>query len=148
LSKSRKEADGWKAENRKGYLQRDGVERKEYVGAQSTSPRESEERGGARDLLECILERDNRAYKQVKRNHGAPGIDGMTVDSAASWIREHREELLQSIREGRYKPSPVRRKEIPKGDGGTRKLGIPTVIDRVIQQAIAQKLGPIFEPLF
>lgn len=139
-----------RAENRKGCLQRDGVERKEYAGARSTSTREGEERGGANDLLERILERDNlnRAYKQVKRNHGAPGIDGMTVENALLWIRENREELLQSIREGRYKPNPVRRKEIPKPDGGVRKLGIPTVVDRVIQQAIAQKLQPIFEPLF
>jgi RNA-directed DNA polymerase len=139
-----------RAENRKGCLQRDGVERKEYAGARSSSARESTERGGANDLLERILERENlnRAYKQVKRNHGAPGIDGMTVENALLWIRENREELLQSIREGQYKPSPVRRKEIPKPDGGVRKLGIPTVIDRVIQQAIAQKLQPIFEPLF
>lgn len=139
-----------KAENRKGCLQRDGVERKEYAGARSISPLEREERGGASDLLERILERDNlnRAYKQVKRNHGAPGIDGMTVDAALSWIKEHRDKLLQSIRAGSYKSSPVRRKEIPKSDGGVRKLGIPTVIDRVIQQAIAQKLQPIFEPHF
>lgn len=139
-----------KAENRKGCLQRDGVERKEYAGARSSSTRESTERGGANDLLERILERENlnRAYKQVKRNHGAPGIDGMTVEKALLWIRENREELLQSIREGSYKPSPVRRKEIPKPDGGVRKLGIPTVVDRVIQQAIAQKLQPIYEPLF
>ena len=139
-----------KAENRKGCLQRDGVERKEYAGARSISARESEERGGARDLLESILERDNlnQAYKQVKRNHGAPGIDGMTIEDALLWIRKHREELLQSIRKGCYKPKPVRRKEIPKPDGGTRKLGIPTVIDRIIQQAIVQKLQPIFEPLF
>jgi len=139
-----------KAEYRKGCLQRDSVERQEYAGAQSTSARESKERDGAIDLLERILERDNlnRAYKQVKRNHGAPGIDGMTVEDAFSWIRENRDELLQSIREGSYKPSPVRRKEIPKSDGGVRKLGIPTVIDRVIQQGIAQKLQPIFEPIF
>ena len=139
-----------KAENRKGCLQRDSVERQEYAGAWSISAQESTERGGASDLLEHILERDNlnRAYKQVKRNHGAPGIDGMTVEAAATWIKGHREELLQSIREGRYKPSPVRRKEIPKPDGGVRKLGIPTVLDRVIQQAISQKLQPIFEPLF
>lgn len=139
-----------KAENRKGCPQRDGVERKEYAGARSSSARESTERGGANDLLERILERENlnRAYKQVKRNHGAPGIDGMTVENALLWIRENREELLQSIREGSYKPSPVRRKEIPKPDGGVRKLGIPTVVDRVIQQAIAQKLQPIYEPFF
>ncbi len=139
-----------KAEYREGCLQRDSVEREGYAGAQNTITQESKERGGARDLLESILERDNlnRAYKQVKRNHGAPGIDGMTVEDALSWIRENRDGLLQSIREGHYKPSPVRRKEIPKPDGGVRKLGIPTVIDRVIQQAIAQKLQPIFEPLF
>ena len=72
----------------------------------------------------------------------------MTVEKALLWLRENREELLQSIREGSYKSSPVRRKEIPKPDGGVRKLGIPTVVDRVIQQAIAQKLQPIFEPHF
>jgi group II intron reverse transcriptase/maturase len=101
--------------------------------------------------MERILNRDNlnRAYKQVKRNHGAPGIDGMTVEAALPWLRENREELLQGIREGTYKPSPVRRKEIPKPDGsGVRKLGIPTVVDRIIQQAIAQQLHPLFEPLF
>lgn len=145
-----KEAGVLKAEYRKDCLQRDGVERKEYAGVRSANPRESKERGGAYDLLESILDRENlnRAYKQVKRNHGAPGIDGMTVEEASSWIKTNREELLQSIKAGKYKPSPVRRKEIPKADGGVRKLGIPTVIDRVIQQAIAQQLQPIFEPLF
>lgn len=140
-----------KAEYRKGYSQRDSVERKEYVGARSVGIRECRERDGATDLLEQILDRNNlnRAYKQVKRNHGAPGIDGMTVEDALPWLQEHKDELLQSIREGRYKPSPVRRKEIPKPDGsGVRKLGIPTVVDRVIQQAIAQQLQPLFEPLF
>nr|WP_252863381.1 group II intron reverse transcriptase/maturase [Paenibacillus riograndensis] len=140
-----------KAEYRKGYPQRDNVEREEYAGARSASVRERRERGGATDLLEQILNRDNlnRAYKQVKRNHGAPGIDGMTVEDALSWLQEHKGELLQSIREGKYKPSPVRRKEIPKPDGsGVRKLGIPTVIDRVIQQAISQQLQPLFERLF
>ncbi|HEM2032398.1 TPA: group II intron reverse transcriptase/maturase, partial [Listeria monocytogenes] len=140
-----------KAEYRKGYRQRDGVEREGYAGARSIETRESRERDGAKGLMERILNRDNlnRAYKQVKRNHGAPGIDGMTVGMALPWLRENREELLQSIREGSYKPSPVRRKKIPKPDGsGERKLGIPTVIDRVIQQAIAQQLQPLFEPLF
>lgn len=135
----------------RGCPQRDNVEREEYVGARSTGARECGERDGASDLLEMILDRDNlnRAYKRVKRNHGAPGIDGMTVEESLPWLREHKEELLQSIREGKYRPNPVRRKEIPKPDGsGVRKLGIPTVIDRIIQQAIAQKLQPIFEPLF
>jgi RNA-directed DNA polymerase len=63
-------------------------------------------------------------------------------------LREHREELLGMIRQGKYKPQPVRRKEIPKPDGGVRKLGIPTVVDRIIQQAIAQQLTPIYETLF
>lgn len=140
-----------KAEYRKGYLQRDSVEHEEYAGARSIGARESIERDGATDLLERILNRDNlnRAYKRIKSNHGAPGIDGMTVEAALPWLREHGDELLQSIREGRYKPSPVRRKEIPKPDGsGVRKLGIPTVVDRVIQQAIAEQLQPLFEPMF
>lgn len=139
------------AKYRKGCLQRDSVERQEYAGAPSAGNQEGREQDGAEFLLEQILDRDNlnRAYKQVKRNHGAPGIDGMTVEEALPWLREHREEFLQSILDGRYRPSPVRRKEIPKPDGGgVRKLGIPTVIDRIIQQAIAQRLQPIYEPLF
>ncbi len=133
----------------KGCLQRDSVERKEYGGARSIDNREAEEADGA-EMLERILDRDNlnKAYKRVKANKGAPGIDGMTVEEALSWLREHRDELLESIRGGKYKPQPVRRKEIPKPDGGVRKLGIPTVVDRIIQQAIAQQLTPIFEPLF
>ena len=133
-----------------GFLQRDSVEHEEYAEARSIDLGEGTERDGAGDLLETILDRDNlnRAYKRVKRNHGAAGIDGMTVEEALPWLREHKGELLQSIREGSYTPSPVRRKEIPKPDGGVRKLGIPTVVDRVIQQAIAQKLQAVWEPLF
>ena len=132
-----------------GCPQRDSAEHEEYAGARSIDRQEPEETDGA-DLLERILSRGNlnRAYKRVKANKGAPGIDGMTVEDALPWLREHREELLDQIRSGRYKPQPVRRKEIPKPDGGARKLGIPTVVDRIIQQAIAQQLTPIFEPLF
>jgi group II intron reverse transcriptase/maturase len=140
-----------KAEYSKGgsCLQRDSAEHEEYAGAQSIDNREAEEADGA-NLLEKILDRNNlnRAYKRVKANKGAPGIDGMTVEDAPKWLKEHREELLESIRSGKYKPQPVRRKEIPKPDGDVRKLGIPTVVDRIIQQAIAQQLTPIFEPLF
>ncbi len=138
------------AKYRKGFVQMDSVEREEYAKVPSASPGEGKERDGAENLLKRILDRNNlnRAYKQVKRNHGAPGIDGMTVEQALPWLQEHRAELLQSIREGTYNPSPVRRKEIPKPDGGVRKLGIPTVVDRIIQQAIAQQLQPIYEPLF
>lgn len=138
------------AKYRKGFVQMDSVEREEYAKVPSASPGEGKERDGAENLLKRILDRNNlnRAYKQVKRNHGAPGIDGMTVEQALPWLQEHRAELLQSIREGTYNPSPVRRKEIPKPDGGVRKLGIPTVVERIIQQAIAQQLQPIYEPLF
>lgn len=129
--------------------QRDSAEHEGYAGAQSVGTQEGKEQGGA-DLLERILSRGNlnRAYKRVRANKGAPGIDGMTVEDALPWLREHREELLETIRQGKYKPQPVRRKEIPKTDGGVRKLGIPTVVDRIIQQAIAQQLTPIYEPLF
>ena len=141
-----------KAENRgnEGFLQRASVEHQGYAEARSTDRREGKERGGASGLLEAILDRDNlnRAYKRVKSNHGAAGIDGMSVEEALPWIKEHREKLLQSIRDGSYEPSTVRRKEIPKPDGGVRKLGIPTVVDRVIQQGIAQKLQNIWEPQF
>ena len=132
-----------------GCPQRDSAEHEEYAGAYSIGNREAEERDGA-DLLEKVLDRDNlnRAFKKVKANKGAPGIDGMTVDDVPEWLKEHKGELLESIRNGKYKPSPVRRKEIPKPDGGVRKLGIPTVIDRIIQQAIAQVLIPIYEPKF
>ena len=132
-----------------GCLQRDSAEHEEYAGAQSAGDREGKEADGA-DLLERILSRENlnKAYKRVRANKGAPGIDGMTVEDALPWLQQHRTELLDSIKAGKYKPQPVRRKEIPKPDGGVRQLGIPTVIDRVIQQAIAQQLNPIFEPLF
>ena len=100
--------------------------------------------------MEAILYKDNlnRAYKRVKANKGAAGIDGMTIEEALPYLKEHQQELINRILRGRYTPSPVRRVEIPKPDGGMRKLGIPTVIDRTIQQAITQQLVPIYEPLF
>ena len=101
--------------------QKDSAEHEEYAGAQSVGCREVAEQDGA-DLLERILSRDNlnRAYKRVRANKGAPGIDGMTVGDSLLWLREHREELLESIRQGKYKSQPVRRKEIRKPDGGVR----------------------------
>ena len=133
-----------------GFLQRESVEHEEYAEAHSTEQMETAEQDNAGDLMEKILDRDNlnRAYQRVKSNRGAPGVDGMTVDEALPWLKEHKEELLESIRGGWFKPNPVRRKEIPKPDGGVRKLGIPTVVDRIVQQAIAQVLTPIYEPLF
>jgi len=101
-------------------------------------------------LLEQILGRDNlnRAYKQVRRNKGAGGIDGMQVDELLPFLKENKDKLVQSLRDGKYRPQPVRRVEIPKENGKTRKLGIPTVVDRLIQQAICQVLSPIFEKQF
>ena len=132
-----------------GCLQKDSTECKGYAGAPSVHHRDSEEQASAH-LLEQILERNNlnRAYLQVKRNHGAAGIDHMSVEESLPWFKEHREEWIESIREGTYNPSPVRRKDIPKPDGGKRQLGIPTVVDRVLQQAIAQVLSPIYELQF
>lgn len=132
-----------------GFPQMDSVEHEEYAEAYSTEPWEVDRKDGA-DLLEAVLNRDNlnRAYKRVKVNKGASGVDGMTIDEAFPWLKEHKEELLKQIREGKYKPSPVRRVEIPKDNGGVRRLGIPTVIDRIIQQAIAQVLIPIYESKF
>ena len=138
-------------ENIDSCSQKNSAERKEYVRAHRSFNRIWKERDSADpDILGKILEKDNlnRAFKRVKANKGAPGIDGMTVKQALPWLREHNQELKEKIRKGHYTPSPVRRKEIPKPDGGVRKLGIPTVIDRTIQQAIAQQLMPIYEPLF
>ena len=100
--------------------------------------------------LDKILSRNNlnQAFRQVKRNKGAEGMDGMSIESAKDYLQQHKEEILEAIRQRRYQPQPVRRVEIPKPSGGVRLLGIPTVIDRVIQQAIAQVLTPIFDKDF
>jgi RNA-directed DNA polymerase len=101
-------------------------------------------------LLEMILSPTNlnKAYKQVKSKKGSGGVDGLGVEELLDYLRHHKDELLQSIIIGNYKPNPVRRVEIPKEGGKKRQLGIPTVLDRVIQQAIAQILSSIYEPLF
>lgn len=104
----------------------------------------------AQDLMEVVCSRSNlnRAYKRVKSNKGAAGVDGMTVNELGAYIRTHKEGLISSLMEGRYQPQAVKGVEIPKPKGGTRQLGIPTVVDRLIQQAIHQVLEPIFEPKF
>lgn len=94
------------------------------------------------------VENLNEAWAQVRANAGAAGVDGRTVEQTAGLIREHKQEILGRIREGRYRPEAVRAVDIPKANGGTRRLGIPTVLDRLIQQAIHQKLGPLWEPEF
>ena len=103
------------------------------------------------DLLDRALQRENilKAWQQVRANKGAPGIDGMSIDTFPDWAKEgHWKRIMTELRSGHYQPSPVRRVEIAKPDGGVRQLGIPTVTDRVIQQAIAQVLMPIFDPGF
>ena len=134
-----------------GCLQRDNAEHEGYVKASRSFNRIWKERDSAQPrLLEAILYKDNfnRAYKRVKANKGAPGIAGMTIEEALPYLKEHQREITDRIYRGKYTPSPVRRVEIPKPDGGVRKLGIPTVIDRTLQQAITQQLVPIYEPLF
>ena len=102
------------------------------------------------NLLELVLSRDNMhlAWKRVKSNKGAPGVDDISIKEFPYIIRERWESIRESLMEGTYEPSPVLRVEIPKSTGETRPLGIPTVLDRLIQQAIARVLTPIFDPEF
>jgi len=97
-------------------------------------------------LMEMILERNNiiRAWKQVCANKGAPGVDGMKTGQLGNYLAKHWPEIEQDLLNCRHKPLPVKRKEIPKPDGGVRLLGIPTVLDRFIQQAIAQILEQVW----
>ena len=136
------------------YLPRDTAEREEITEV-CESPRITERDITNRakqteGLLEQILTDENleRAYRQVKKNKGAGGIDGMQVDELLPYLRENQKKLVQTLRDGKYHPRPVRRVEIPKENGKTRKLGIPTVVDRLIQQAICQVLTPIYEQQF
>ena len=101
-------------------------------------------------LMEQICERNNlnRAYKRVKANKGAAGVDGMTVSELLGWLVEHKEEFVTSLLDGTYQPQMVRGVQIPKSGGGMRQLGIPTVVDRLVQQAILQVLEPLIDPTF
>jgi len=131
------------------YRQRDSVEHEGNDGVHSNFHGELNNQNGVH-LFEKIISRNNlnRAYLQVVGNKGAAGVDGMTCDQLLPHLKAHREELLTQLQNGTYHPQPVLRVEIPKSDGGIRKLGIPTVIDRMIQQAINQVLQPIFDPTF
>lgn len=137
------------------YLQMVSAEQKEYAEVFDYS--KITEKSGivinywTNNLLDLILRKDNlnKAYKQVKSNKGAGGIDGMEVDELLPYLREKQASLIQEIRTGKYKPNPVRRVEIPKETKGeVRRLGVPTVVDRVIQQAITQELTPMYEERF
>ena len=102
------------------------------------------------DIITKILERDNLnlAFKNVKANKGASGIDELSIEETEKFIKEHKNQIVWQLYNRKYQPQPVRRVEIPKANGGVRELGIPTVLDRVIQQAMVQVLSPIFEPYF
>ncbi|MCX4297340.1 MAG: group II intron reverse transcriptase/maturase [Lachnospiraceae bacterium] len=143
------------------YLQMESAEQKEYAevsvyqritGSMELSLNNDIITDFWRDnLLELILRKENlnKAYKKVKSNKGKGGIDGMQVDGLLPYLRENQSEIIREIREGKYRPNPVRRVEIPKEEKGkVRKLGIPTVVDRLIQQAVTQELTPLFEPQF
>jgi group II intron reverse transcriptase/maturase len=137
-----------------GWPQRDSAEHEEYAGAligkRMTENNITNADRGEGGLLEKVVSANNlnRAYKRVKRNKGAGGVDGMKVDELLQYLRDNGEDIRKAILAGEYKPQPVRGVEIPKDNGKTRQLGIPTAVDRVIQQAIAQTLTPIYEPKF
>lgn len=140
--------------NNEGWPQEAGVEPRAIAGAlsypsASESGQDDSERKAER-LLEAIVSRENLnlAYKRVKANGGSHGVDGMTVEELLPYLKQHGTALRQSILEGVYNPQAVRRVEIEKPDGGTRQLGIPTVVDRLIQQATAQILNKVFDKGF
>lgn len=139
---------------KEGYSGKDRAELEGYPGVQTfmwiTEKNVTEFTGSKYGLLEQILSPSNLnlAYKRVRSNKGKGGIDKMEVDSLGSYLAEHKDELIESILGGTYRPNPVRRVEIPKDNGKKRQLGIPTVVDRVIQQAIQQVLSPIYERQF
>jgi len=137
------------------YLQMVSAEQKEYAEV-SAHQRIAENNDIITDfqtdkLMEKILSNDNlnQAFKKVKSNKGAGGVDGMNVDELLSFLKDNGKQLKQQLMDGKYKPNPVRRVEIPKETKGEfRKLGVPTVVDRVFQQAITQVLSPIYEEQF
>jgi RNA-directed DNA polymerase len=134
--------------------QKNRTESEGYVGGQTfmwiTEDNLTDKNRLGYGLLEFILSPSNlnAAYKQVKRNKGAGGVDKMEVESLKDYLVKNKDELTASILRGNYHPNPVRRVEIPKDNGQKRQLGIPTVVDRVVQQAISQVLTPLYEPQF
>lgn len=132
-----------------GYLQMDKLETEEYAKACSNVFKEVGRQDGI-DLIDKVIDDNNlfRACEKVKANKGAPGIDGMTVDELFGHVSKYLNHLKRKLKDGTYKPLPVKRVEIPKPDGSKRKLGIPCVRDRMVQQAIYQVIGGIIDPHF
>jgi len=137
-----------------GYLRKDRVELESSAGTLSISSmcksNENNVSESTGRLLEKILDKHNLnlAYKRVVQNKGSHGVDGMSIEELLPYLKQNGDKIKQRLLEGTYCPSPVRRVEIPKSDGKVRLLGIPTVLDRTVQQAIAQVLSPIFEKQF
>jgi len=115
-----------------------------------TANRKTESTASTEHLMEEVCERKNlkRALKRVKANKGSPGVDGMTVEEVPGYLREHWAEVKEQLLEGAYEPQPVKRVEIPKPGGGVRKLGVPTVLDRFVQQSALQVLQKQWDPTF
>jgi group II intron reverse transcriptase/maturase len=131
-------------------LQRRGEAPKEQWSDEAKPATNGNHRSGTDHLIEEVVERSNlfAALRRVKQNKGSPGVDGMSVEELPKYLREHWPRVRAELLAGTYRPRPVRRAEIPKPGGGTRQLGIPTVLDRFIQQAILQVLQPRFDPTF
>ena len=131
-------------------LEGTGEARRVERGEEERTANHGNERLGASDLMERVCERRNlqAALKRVRKNKGSPGIDGMTVDELPDYLREHGSVFRERLLAGTYYPSPVLERLIPKSGAGMRKLGIPTVLDRFIQQALLQVLQPMFDPTF
>jgi len=138
-----------KTEQKADHLKMISLENRKQPEARSTASGECTIKSGI-SFKELVLNRDNlnQAYLRVYRNKGSQGIDGMTVYELLNYLKENKSQVVQSLSDLSYKPSPVRRVEIPKPDGTKRKLGVPTVVDRMVQQAIAQAMTPVFERVF
>ena len=138
--------------SQEGSRQKVAVKPQKYAGALSPLPAQVDlpSREDPGELLEKTLERENmkRAYQRVKQNGGAPGVDGMDTATLAEYLKTNWETIKEQLRTGTYRPQPVKRVDIPKPGGGMRALGIPTVLDRLIQQALLQTLTPLFDPHF
>jgi group II intron reverse transcriptase/maturase len=127
-----------------------GEARPKAVRDEAGRARHEPEGSGRADLLEQVLARENLAlaWKRVKSNRGSAGVDGLTIQATAEYLKTHWSQIKETLQNGSYRPQPVRRVQIPKSGGGMRELGIPTVTDRLIQQALLQVLQPLIDPTF
>ena len=141
---SSREEQGRQKTPKGGFPQEEAVNPPAPTGAPSSSPAQNAEQPNEEryDLMEQVVERENvlQALRRVQQNKGAPGVDGMDVKSLTPFLEGHWQGIREELLNDAYKPNPVRRVEIPKPDGGIRPLGIPTVLDRLIQQALLQVL--------